>query len=63
MIDDALVEGVQTIANYRMKKDYPLLSEHHYSKSDVRWILESLVMILEEYNASRDITGNDNSEA
>ena len=62
-IDDALIEGVQKIANYRLKKSYPLMSENHYSETDVRWILESLAMILEEYNASRDITGNDNSVA
>jgi len=49
MIDDALIEGVQTIANYRIKKAYPLMSENHYSESDVRMILESLAMILEEY--------------
>jgi hypothetical protein len=52
-IDDALVEGVQTIANYRMKKSYPLLSENHYSEHDVKWILESLAMILEEYELQR----------
>jgi hypothetical protein len=52
-IDDALVEGVQTIANYRMKKSYPLLSENHYSELDVKMILESLAMILEEYELQR----------
>jgi hypothetical protein len=53
MIDDALIKGAQTIANYRMKKSYPLLSENHFSESDVRWILESLAMILEEYELQR----------
>uniref|UniRef100_A0A6M3LRQ2 Uncharacterized protein n=1 Tax=viral metagenome TaxID=1070528 RepID=A0A6M3LRQ2_9ZZZZ len=49
MIDDTLVQGVQKIANFRLKKDYPLMSENHYSEYDVKWILESLAMILEEY--------------
>jgi hypothetical protein len=50
MIDDALILGVQKVANYKMKKDYPLVGENHFHKSDVRMILESLVMILEEYD-------------
>ena len=53
MIDDALIEGVQKIANFRLKKGYPLMGENHYSENDVRWILESLVMILEEYEIQR----------
>jgi len=53
MIDDALIRGVQKIANYRLKKGYPLMSENHYSESDVKWILESLAMILEEYEIQR----------
>ena len=53
MIDDALIQGVQKVANYRIKKNYPLMSENHYSESDVRWILESLAMILEEYELQR----------
>jgi hypothetical protein len=48
-IDNALIQGVQKIANYRLKKNYPLMGENHYSESDVKWILESLCMILEEY--------------
>ena len=56
MIDDALIQGVLKIANYRLKKSYPLLSENHYSESDVRWILESLAMILEELE--NDISNN-----
>uniref|UniRef100_A0A6M3LH72 Uncharacterized protein n=1 Tax=viral metagenome TaxID=1070528 RepID=A0A6M3LH72_9ZZZZ len=53
MIDNALIQGVQKIANYRIKKSYPLMGETHYSESDIKWILESLAMILEEYNAVR----------
>ena len=53
MIDDALIEGVQKIANYRLKKNYPLMGENHFSESDVRYILESLAMILEEYEIQR----------
>jgi len=53
MIDDALIQGVQKIANYRIKKGYPLMSESHYSEHDIRWILESLAMILEEYELQR----------
>ena len=56
MIDDALIQGVQKIANYRLKKGYPLMGENHYSDNDVRWILESLVMILEEYELQRTNT-------
>jgi hypothetical protein len=58
MIDDALIQGVLKIANYRLKKSYPLLSENHYSESDVRWILESLAMILEEYDIQQSTQGN-----
>ena len=54
MIDDALIQSVQKIANYRLKKNYPLLGETHYSESDVRYILESLAMILEEYELSQN---------
>ena len=54
MIDDALIQGVQKIANYRIKKNYPLLGENHFSKSDIVWILESLAMILEEYEVRRN---------
>lgn len=53
MIDDALIEGVRKIANYRLKKGYPLMGENHYSEIDVKWILESLAMILEEYDGSK----------
>lgn len=53
MIDDALIQGVQKIANYRIKKSYPLMSENHYSETDVRMILESLAMILEEHELSK----------
>lgn len=55
MIDDALIQGVQKIANYRMKKDYPLLSNDHFNESDVRIILESLAMILEEHGRLRTV--------
>jgi len=53
MIDDALIQGVQKIANYRLKNGYPLMSENHYPEHDVKWILESLAMILEEYELQR----------
>ncbi len=56
MIDDALIEGVQKIANFRLKKGYPLMSENHYSENDVKWILESLAMILGEYELRRTDT-------
>ena len=52
-IDDALIKGVQKITNYRLKKDYPLMDDNHYSESDVKMILESLAMILEEYDFQR----------
>lgn len=52
-IDDALIKGVQKIANYRLKKNYPLMDENHYSETDVRYILESLCMLLEEYDIQR----------
>ena len=52
-IDDVLIKGVRKIANYRIKKAYPLMDENHYSKYDVRMILESLAMILEEYELRR----------
>ena len=57
-MDDALVEGVQKIANYRIKKAYPLMGEKHFSTSDVRFILESLAMILEEYEVQREKQGD-----
>ncbi len=56
MIDDALIQGVQKIANFRLKKSYPLMSENHYSEYDVKWILESLAMTLEEYGLRRTDT-------
>jgi len=62
MIDDALVSGVRKIANYRIKKNYPLMSENHYSEHDVRWILESLAMILEEYEIQRRKQGDNRDD-
>ena len=62
MKDDALIEGVQKIANYRMKKDYPLVSENHYHERDVRIILESLAMILEEYEIQRRKQGDNRDD-
>ncbi len=53
MIDDALIQGVQKIANYRLKKNHPLMGENHFSEYDVEMILESLVMIMEEYELQR----------
>ena len=53
MIDDALIQGVQKITNYRIKKKYPLMDDNHYSEHDVKWILESLAMILEEWNGNK----------
>ena len=53
MIDDVLIKGVQAIANCWIKKSYPLMGESHFSECDVRIILESLVMILEEYELQR----------
>ncbi len=58
MIDDALIEGVQKIANYRLKKKYPLMDENHFSECDVRMVLESLAMILEEYAVQRGQQSN-----
>ncbi len=57
MIDDALILGVQKVANYKMEKDYPLVGENHFHESDVRMILESLVMILEEYDIQQSAEG------
>jgi len=48
-MDDALIQGVQKIANYRLKKAYPLMGENHYSESDVRMIIESFLMLMEEW--------------
>ena len=53
MIDDALIQGVQKIANYRLKKNYPLMSENHFLESDVKLILESLAMVSEEYELQK----------
>lgn len=47
MIDDALIEGIQTIANDRISKNYPVMGEHYYKTSDIRIILESLASLLE----------------
>ena len=58
MIDDALIQGVQKITNHRLKKNFPLMGENHYSELDVKWILESLAMILEEYEIQRRKQGN-----
>ncbi len=55
-VDDDLIQGVQKIANFRLKKSYPIMGENHYSEHDVRWILESLAMILEEYELRRTNT-------
>ncbi len=54
MIDDALIKGVQKIANYRLKKRYPLMDDNHYSESDVKLVLESLCMLLREYELQKD---------
>ena len=56
-VDEYLIRGVQKIANFRLKKGYPLMGENHYSEHDVKWILESLTMILEEYELQKDTRG------
>ena len=56
MIDEAWVEGVQKIANYRFNKDYPLVGRNHFATSDVKYIIESFLMLLEEY-VSKDTRG------
>ncbi len=58
MIDDALIQGVQKIANCILKKNYPLIGENHFNECDVRIILESLVLLLEEYDIQRRTKSN-----
>ena len=48
MIDEVWITGTQRITNARIKKAYPLMSDNHFSKTDVRLILESYFMLLEK---------------
>lgn len=52
-MDDTLIRGVQRITNTKLKREYPLMEAEHYSELDVKLILESLAMILEEYELSK----------
>ena len=49
IVDDTLIQGVQKIANYRIKRDYPLFSDNHFSEVDAKIIVESFLMLLGEY--------------
>ncbi len=53
MIANVWIEGTQKIANFRINKDYPLMSENHFSKDDVKYIIESFLMLMEEYELSQ----------
>ncbi len=48
MIDDALIRGVMEFANRRLKNDYPLMGENHFSESDVKVILESFLLLMKK---------------
>jgi len=54
MIDNAWIEGTQKIANFRIHKAYPLMSENHFSLIDTQIIVESFLMLMEEYEVQRN---------
>jgi len=62
MIDEVWIKGTQRITNARIKKAYPLMSDNHFSKTDVRLILESYFMLLEEWNEVQRAEQSDNRD-
>ncbi len=55
MIDDALVQGIMQIANYKTHKKYPMLSEDHYKEDDVKIILESYFELIELWEEKKHV--------
>uniref|UniRef100_A0A6H2A2F6 Uncharacterized protein n=1 Tax=viral metagenome TaxID=1070528 RepID=A0A6H2A2F6_9ZZZZ len=58
MIDNVWLEGTKRLANYNIKKVYPLMGENHYSNLDVKLILESFLMLWRGYEIQRSEQSN-----
>ena len=54
-MNEHIIEGVRKIANYRIKKAYPLLSDNHFSEADTQILIESFLMLLEEYRKDEKV--------
>uniref|UniRef100_A0A6M3LJM0 Uncharacterized protein n=1 Tax=viral metagenome TaxID=1070528 RepID=A0A6M3LJM0_9ZZZZ len=62
MIDEVWVKGIQKIANARIKKTYPLMSEKHFSEADAKILLESYLMLKEEWYEFQRSQQSDNRD-